>query len=151
LTTASYRQTSIAIARRQITIIARPFDQYSTTNNSENTLLLSIAHQAGHTIRTLKDSHAIDKAYPTRLEPELIRQYENTSIQWHQWLRISELEQKFKRTRQLQHRYAGLAKVERLQSLQEQASEHLAEQLSDQLHRLPNSPAEVQQESTPRL
>ena len=93
LATASYRQATLAIAKQHIATIARPLDPYSARTGS-NALLLGIAHQAGHTIQTLMDSYAINKAYPTRLQPELIYQYKMVSELWHQWLRLGELGEK---------------------------------------------------------
>jgi hypothetical protein len=39
-------------------------------------------------------SYAINKAYLTCLQPELLRQYEYISVLWHKWLCLDELEQK---------------------------------------------------------
>lgn len=94
LTIASYRQTTIVIAKQHIVTIAKPFNPYSTTDINDP--LLAIARQAGHNIRTLMASYAINKAYPTRLQPELLCQYEYISALWHKWLLLDELERKCK-------------------------------------------------------
>jgi hypothetical protein len=98
LATASYRQATLAIAKKHIATIAKPLDPYSARTGS-NALLLGVAHQAGHTIQTLMDSYAINKAYPTRLQPELIYQYKIVSELWHQWLQLGQFEQKLKAKR----------------------------------------------------
>lgn len=150
LTTASYLQASVAIAKRHIAAIAKPFDQYSAKNSASNAQLLGIARQAGHTIQTLMDSYAIDKAYPTRLQPELIQQYKMVSEQWHHWLRIGDLERKLDDTaRQLQNRCTTLGKAtRRTQPLQQQ---QVIQPPKQPPKWPPSGHAQVQQESTQTL
>jgi hypothetical protein len=90
----TYRQVAIAIAKRHVNSITVPFDLYSSIDSTTPNPWKSMARQTGHTVQTLATSYAIDKAYPTRLQPELIYQYEEVSRKWHQWLRMDELEAK---------------------------------------------------------
>ncbi|KAF7959266.1 hypothetical protein EAE96_002780 [Botrytis aclada] len=73
---AAYRQVVIAIAKRYLSSIEKLFNIYSSTASISHYLWIGIAKQSGHTSQTLATSYAIDKAYPTRLQPELIHQYE---------------------------------------------------------------------------
>jgi hypothetical protein len=69
LTFARNRQAALAIAK--------PFDpDYSEQGDNPR---LSFAGQAGHRPRVLAMAYAIDRAYPTRLQPELLSQYEKVS------------------------------------------------------------------------
>jgi hypothetical protein len=90
LTFARYRQAALAIAKQYITPIAKPFNPDYPDNNSDPRL--SFARQAGHRPRVLATEYAIDRAYPIRLQPELLSQYEKVSACWHKWLRVEELE-----------------------------------------------------------
>jgi hypothetical protein len=87
---ARYRQTALAIAKQHIATIARPFDPDHPEDDDDPRL--SFARQAGHRPQVLATAYAIDRAYPTRLQPELLSQYEKVSACWHKWLRIEELE-----------------------------------------------------------
>jgi len=62
LTFSRYRQAALAIAK--------PFDpDYSEQDDNPR---LSFAGQAGHRLKVLAMAGAIDRAYPTRLQPELL-------------------------------------------------------------------------------
>ncbi|KAF7944511.1 hypothetical protein EAE96_010902 [Botrytis aclada] len=89
---AAYRQVVIAIAKRHLSSIEKPFNIYSSTASMSHYPWIGIARQSGHTPQALATSYAIDEAYPTRLQPELIRQYEIMSALWHEWLNIDQLE-----------------------------------------------------------
>ena len=73
---------------------ARPFSLHASSNSTANGARLGLARQTGHTLQTFDTSYALDQAYPTRLQPELIHQYEAVSGLWQQWLRMGELERK---------------------------------------------------------
>lgn len=90
LTVALYRQSAVAIVKQHLPGLARPFDPYAV-RCGDNTLQ-AIARQSGHTIETLIASYAINQAYPTRLQPELLVQYEMISGLWHRWLQLGEIE-----------------------------------------------------------
>lgn len=149
---AAYRQVAIAIAKRHIASIAKPFNLHSPVGTFGQDLSLGLARQCGHTLQTLATSYALDQAYPTRLQPELIRQYETVSEQWHQWLQIGELGQKLdNRARQVQNGCTGLARTARkAQPLQQQKLlQRPFEQLPKQPTQwLPSGHAPVQREST---
>jgi hypothetical protein len=68
--------------------IAKNFDLEHPISDRDP--LLGIARQSGHQIETLISLYALDQAYPTRLQPELISQYEQISHHWHQWLKLAE-------------------------------------------------------------
>ena len=70
LTVASYRQSAVAIAKQHLLGLARPFDPYAVRCGDDT--LQAIARQSGHTIETLMASYAINQAYLTRLQLELL-------------------------------------------------------------------------------
>jgi hypothetical protein len=89
LTFARYRQAALAIAKQHVALIAKPFDP---DHPPEDDPRLSFARQAGHRPRVLATAYTIDRAYPTRLQPELLDQYWRVSASWHEWLQISKLQ-----------------------------------------------------------
>jgi Orsellinic acid/F9775 biosynthesis cluster protein D len=90
LTIATYRQSVLAIAKQHITQIARPFDLEHPLDSDDP--YLGIARQSGHRVQTLLESYALDRAYPARLQPELLAQYQRVSQSWHSWLELEKLD-----------------------------------------------------------
>ncbi|KFZ24050.1 hypothetical protein V502_01471 [Pseudogymnoascus sp. VKM F-4520 (FW-2644)] len=90
LTVATYRQAAISIAKTHIPSIPASFNLNHPIN--ENDTYLCIARQTGHSIQTLRSDYGRDRAYPCQLQPELMSQYERTSKDWHQWLRLEKLD-----------------------------------------------------------
>ena len=100
LTVASYRQTVLAIAKQYIVPMAHPFDARKPEQISQ--IWQDIAWQAAHHVRTLTGSYALDRSFPTQLQPELIGRYLALSALWHCWLQLERLEEKQKQMQQRQ-------------------------------------------------
>ncbi|KAH7327564.1 hypothetical protein BKA65DRAFT_462380 [Rhexocercosporidium sp. MPI-PUGE-AT-0058] len=79
---ALYRQASLAIAKRYISKLVERTDFYEPSSALEPKSMLAIG--AGHSTRMLLTSYAIDHAYPTRLQPELLELYLHLSTLWQQ-------------------------------------------------------------------
>ncbi len=129
---ATYRQVIIAIAKRHVANIAKPFNLYavptnSATHNPCHNPWLWFARQTSHTLQMFTTSYAIDQSHPTRLQPELIHQYEIVSGLWHQWLRMGELEQKLA-AKQLQDVRTSVGRAATLQPPPMQPQERAWEQ-----------------------
>lgn len=96
LTIATYRQAALAIAKEHIEVISKPLNLAHPLNHGNT--YISIAWQAGHCVPTLLNAYALNHNYPTRLQPELIRQYEQMSQCWHDWLKLDELHKELRAT-----------------------------------------------------
>lgn len=84
LTIATYRQAVAAIVKQHLLALHQPFDAEQP--------FLEFARQFGHQAKELATAYAIHRDFPTRLQPELLNQYEKVSHQWHQYLHLGELE-----------------------------------------------------------
>jgi hypothetical protein len=82
MTLALYRQASIAIAKRYITELMKRINFYEPSRATDPRNLLAIG--ARHHTRTLLTAYAIDSAYPTRLQPELVELYHRLSTLWQE-------------------------------------------------------------------
>ncbi|KAF5975169.1 hypothetical protein FBULB1_7525 [Fusarium bulbicola] len=69
-TLSSYRQAALAIAKRYISTLVEKYNFYHPTEATNP--LRMFAAGAGHHPRMLLTSYAIDKALPSRLQPELL-------------------------------------------------------------------------------
>lgn len=83
---SNYRQAVIAITKRHIRSIAEPFDIHDDKSPHANPMEAAWSWQACHRPRQNGTSYAVDRAYPTRLQPELLRAYQWVSQEWHRWL-----------------------------------------------------------------
>ncbi|EXK78037.1 hypothetical protein FOQG_17267 [Fusarium oxysporum f. sp. raphani 54005] len=82
-TLSSYRQAALAIAKRYISKLVENANFYSPTEATNP--LRMFAAGAGHHPRMLLTSYAIDKALPSRLQPELLEMYYRLSELWQDW------------------------------------------------------------------
>jgi hypothetical protein len=82
-TLSSYRQAALAIAKRYISKLVENANFYSPTEATNP--LRMFAAGAGHHPRMLLTSYAIDKALPSRLQPELLDMYYRLSKLWQDW------------------------------------------------------------------
>lgn len=87
---SNYRQAVIAITKRHVRSIAEPFDIHDDKSPKANPMEAAWSWQACHRPRQNGTSYAVDRAYPTRLQPELLRAYQWVSLQWHRWLELTE-------------------------------------------------------------
>jgi hypothetical protein len=83
MTLALYRQASKAIAKRYITELMKRINLYEPSRATDPRNLLAMG--AGHHTKTLLTAYAIDSAYPTRLQPELLELYRRLSTLWQEW------------------------------------------------------------------
>jgi hypothetical protein len=85
----AYRQIVIGIARVHLKSIA-PF--WEKNDKRCHQLLLQdtdryiYAWQATHQLVTNTLNYGLDHAYPSHLQPELLREYRRISLAWHHWL-----------------------------------------------------------------
>lgn len=70
-----YRQLSIGIAEKHVREVVRPFNIYDD-RTGEADLNAAIAWQSGHRPLQRGITYGLDAAYPTRLQPSLLRAYE---------------------------------------------------------------------------
>ncbi|CZS75075.1 unnamed protein product [Fusarium graminearum] len=82
-TLSSYRQAALAIAKRYLSTLVEKSNFYHPTEATNP--LRMFAAGAGHHPRMLLTSYAIDKALPSRLQPELLEMYYRLSKIWQDW------------------------------------------------------------------
>jgi hypothetical protein len=83
ITLSLYRQAALAIAKRFIRELVQAINFYEPSQASDATNVLALG--AGHHPRILLTAYAIDSAYPTRLQPELLELYRRLSTLWQEW------------------------------------------------------------------
>lgn len=83
MTLALYRQTSLTIAKRYIPKLIQQKNFYKPKDTSDPYNMIAMG--TGHHTRALLTAYAIDRAYPTRLQPELLELYLRLSTLWQAW------------------------------------------------------------------
>ncbi|RYN62353.1 hypothetical protein AA0113_g12500 [Alternaria arborescens] len=79
------RQLSIAITEKHVKAVHQRFNRYDDkTSNADITVAL--AWQSGHRPLQRANTYGLDGAFPTHLQPSLLRAYEWVSIRWHEFL-----------------------------------------------------------------
>jgi pterin-4a-carbinolamine dehydratase len=81
-TLALYRQAALAIAKRHISELIKKVNFYHPPDASNP--IKMITARAGHHPQILLSSYAIDKALPSRLQPELLEMYLRLSTLWQE-------------------------------------------------------------------
>lgn len=84
-TLSLYRQAAVTIAKRYIKELIEKIDFYNPLDASDP--IRMIATGTGHHPRTLLGAYAVDKALPSRLQPELLEMYYRLSTIWQSWNR----------------------------------------------------------------
>jgi hypothetical protein len=79
-----YRQIAVAISKKHLPGIVQPFDPNTPRGYDGLSRLLSF--QTGHNPATHAGAYALDRAYPAKLQPDLVEQYLHISNVWHQFL-----------------------------------------------------------------
>nr|CEG04590.1 unnamed protein product [Fusarium clavum]CEG05792.1 unnamed protein product [Fusarium clavum] len=82
-TLSSYRQAALAIAKRYISKLVKNTNFYSPMEATNP--LRMFAAGAGYHLRMLLTLYAINKAFPSRLQPELLEMYYRLSKLWQDW------------------------------------------------------------------
>lgn len=79
LTLRSYRQIAIAMSKKHIPGLLKPFDPH--TPNDLNGFLQLLAFQTGHSPSTRAGGYALETSFPAKLQPDLIYRYlENSRV-----------------------------------------------------------------------
>ena len=94
LTTSSYRQLAIGIAKKHLLAqslyniaTTKPKDQFGT--GTEPILQRLFAWQAGHDLKEHVRSYGLDTDCPTQFSSGLLDLYWTASTAWHEWLELS--------------------------------------------------------------
>lgn len=80
--------TFVAVSKKHLPSIIQPFDP--NTPREYDGLLRLLSFQTGHNPATHAGAYALDRAYPAKLQPDLVERYFHTSRVWHQFLGIAE-------------------------------------------------------------
>jgi hypothetical protein len=80
-----YRQLSIAVSKRHLAQISKPFNRFDDKTLEANRDV-AFAWQSGHRPMRRGVSYGLDAAYPDSLQPALLRVYKWTSDVWHDFL-----------------------------------------------------------------
>ncbi|KAL7903745.1 hypothetical protein GGI35DRAFT_492304 [Trichoderma velutinum] len=83
-----YRQITIGVTEKHVREIYLPFNQYDD-RGSEADLNVIFAWQSGHRPLQRGITYGLDGAYPSRLQPSLLRAYEWASFRWHEFLHLA--------------------------------------------------------------
>ena len=83
---SNYRQVVIAITKRHIRAISVPFNINDDVSSKADLSNAVWSWQAGHRPLQNSTSYALDRAFPNKLQPELLRLYHHISLEWHSWL-----------------------------------------------------------------
>jgi hypothetical protein len=80
-----YRQLSIGITEKHVREVFRPFNRHDDRawGADRNAAL---AWQSGHRPLLRANNYGLDGAFPTKLQPSLLRVYEWASTRWHEFL-----------------------------------------------------------------
>ncbi|EXK26248.1 hypothetical protein FOMG_17150 [Fusarium oxysporum f. sp. melonis 26406] len=82
----TYRQLAIAVTEKHVREVYTPFNRHDDRSDGAdiNTIF---AWQSGHRPLQRGITYGLDGAYPSRLQPSLLRCYEWASVRWHEFLR----------------------------------------------------------------
>lgn len=83
-----YRQIAVSISKKHIPALLQPFDP--NTPKDYNGFLHLLSFQTGHNPSTHAGAYALDRAYPAKLQPDLIDRYFDNSFTWHRFARVTE-------------------------------------------------------------
>jgi hypothetical protein len=82
-----FRQLSIGITEKHVREIHKPFNRYDDKGFDAD-LNVAFAWQSGHRPLQRRTTYGLDGAFPTRLQPALLRAYEWASTRWHEFLQL---------------------------------------------------------------
>lgn len=86
MTMRNYRQISVAMSKRHIPHLLKPFDPH--TPNDLDGFLRLLSFQTGHKPATHAGAYALERAFPAKLQPDLIHRYMENSDVWQKFLMI---------------------------------------------------------------
>ncbi|RFN54792.1 hypothetical protein FIE12Z_930 [Fusarium flagelliforme] len=90
-----YRQLAIAITEKHVREVYTPFNRHDDRSDGAD-INTVFAWQSGHRPLQRGFTYGLDGAYPSRLQPSLLRCYEWASVRWHEFLRQSSKSLPFK-------------------------------------------------------
>ncbi|KAJ5293540.1 uncharacterized protein N7443_009493 [Penicillium atrosanguineum] len=80
-----YRQISIAVAEKHVQTASRCLNRFDDKSAQANPDVV-FAWQSGHRPLQRAQTYGLDGAFPTKLQPALLRVYETASHAWHDFL-----------------------------------------------------------------
>jgi hypothetical protein len=83
--TRLYRQLSIGITEKHVQEIHEPFNRYDDKSERADVNVV-FAWQSGHRPIERASTYGLNGAFPTKLQPALLRLYEWASTRWHEFL-----------------------------------------------------------------
>ncbi|GAB7336841.1 hypothetical protein MBLNU13_g00013t1 [Cladosporium sp. NU13] len=86
MTMRNYRQISVAMSKRHIPDLLKAFDPH--TPNDLNGMLHLLSFQTGHKPSTHAGAYALERGFPSKLQPDLIHRYIENSDLWQKFLLI---------------------------------------------------------------
>jgi hypothetical protein len=87
MTMRNYRQVAIAMSKRHIPSLLKPFDPHLP--NDLDGFLNLLSFQTGHKPATRSGAYALENGFPSKLQPDLIHRYLENSDIWQKFLMIS--------------------------------------------------------------
>jgi len=82
-----YRHISISITERHVKRVAEPFNRHDDKSVAADVNVV-FAWQSGHRPLQRSATYGLDGAFPTKLQPALLRVYRWASYEWHDFLRL---------------------------------------------------------------
>jgi Orsellinic acid/F9775 biosynthesis cluster protein D len=82
-----YRQISISITEKHVQRLAKPFNRHDDKSVAAD-INVVFAWQSGHRPLQRSTTYGLDGAFPTRLQPALLRVYKWASKEWHEFLLV---------------------------------------------------------------
>jgi hypothetical protein len=86
MTMRNYRQISIAMSKRHMPNLMKPFDPH--TPNDLDGFLRLLSFQTGHKPSTHVGAYALERGFPSKLQPDLIHRYIENSDTWQRFLMV---------------------------------------------------------------
>lgn len=85
VTTQLYRQLSIAITEKDVQEVHKPFNRHNDKGSGADPNV-AFAWQSGHRPLQWTTTYGLDDAFPSQLQPSLLRVYEHVSKRWHEFI-----------------------------------------------------------------
>ncbi|KAH7074969.1 hypothetical protein BKA63DRAFT_367214, partial [Paraphoma chrysanthemicola] len=79
------RQLTIAITEKHVKDVHQRFNRYDDKSPNAD-INVAYAWQSGHRPLQRANTYGLDGAFPTHLQPSLLRVYEWVSMRWHEFL-----------------------------------------------------------------
>ena len=83
-----YRQLSIGVTERHVREVHVPFNRFDDRSHQAD-LNVAFAWQSGHRPLERGATYGLDGAFPSTLQPSLLRAYQWVSTRWHEFLHLA--------------------------------------------------------------